>query len=294
MPELPEVETVKRQLTAVLIGQSIKSVKVLRDKSFIGSPQEVIGSELISINRKGKMLVIEVRSKETGVKEEKFILIHLKMTGQLIYQTHNGDSDRIVGGHPNNSWTNQLPDSHTRVIIELSEGTLFFNDQRVFGWVKVVTTKELEVILSKMPPDIIDPEVTTEFLYTLVKRSNRPIKLVIMDSSRLGGVGNIYANDALWDAGIHPYRKANTLTKVETKRLLESMKKVVNLGIELGGATAADRKFVNTQGFGGKYQDFFLTYERRGLACKREDCSGVIEKISIGGRGSYFCPVCQK
>lgn len=313
MPELPEVESVRRQLEPVLVGKKIISLEVLREKSFSGDLESVIGSQIIAVKRKAKVIFVELRNRK---KEINYLMIHLKMTGQLIYEdtrnkeqetsdksinnslTHSPDKQstqpRIVGGHPNKSWTNKLPDSHTRVIIKLNKGTLFFNDQRVFGWVKVVDQLLVNQIISKLPPDIIDRECDEKYFYKILKSSGRAVKLVILDSQKVGGIGNIYACDGLYLAGINPQTSAKTLTKKESDILLKSLKQVVNLGIKMGGATAADGKFVNTMGQGGKYQDHFLVYEQTGQVRERNGIKGIVQKFKQGGRGTYWVPEHQK
>ncbi len=302
MPELPEVETIRRQLGGVLSGQKVVAVDVRRAKSFGGKKSQMVGKKIKGVGRKGKMVVVDLG--------DPHLLIHLKMTGQLIYQekkntevdephfkdhrVHMKFGGRIIGGHPTASWISKLPDKHTRIVIKLSRGTLYFNDMRVFGWIKVVDEKERDRVLEKMPPDVIDREMDGEGFYKILRVSARAVKLVVMDSTKIGGVGNIYANDGLWKARIDPGRKAKSLGRVESDRLLLALKAVVRLGIKLGGATASDQKFVQTTGLGGKYQEHFLTYEREGEKCKRRSCVGVIRKIKLGGRGTYSCPKCQK
>lgn len=294
MPELPEVETIRRQLEPVLVGQRIMSVEVLREKSWGGDIEVVVGSEIVGVRRRAKVLIVDIRHKSLVISH---LLVHLKMTGQLIYEETSNKlqvtSSRIVGGHPNSSWTAQLPDRHTRVVLGLDQGTLYFNDMRVFGWVKQVTSNKLQEIVGSMPPDIVDPECTPDYFYQILQRSSRPVKLVILDSHKVGGVGNIYANDGLFLAGIDPRRSANSLSRKETDKLLASLKQVVNLGIELGGATMADGKFVNTQGYGGRYQEFFQVYEREGELVERDGKSGYVEKFKLGGRGTYWVPKLQ-
>ena len=320
MPELPEVETIRAQLDDVLVGQTLESVEVLREKSWSGEISSIVGRKVGGVDRKGKMLIVELQEKK---KKLRYLVIHLKMTGQLIFDENDQFSNRnfqnkskdrklhfeldhrvvglarsrratrIAGGHPSASWVHDLPDNHTRVVMKLSGGTLYFNDMRVFGWVKVVDGKGLQKMLGRMPPDINERVVNRTWFRELLSRSGRAVKLVVMDSGKLGGVGNIYANDGLWDAKIDPRRVAKSLSNEEADRLVVSLKKVINLGIELGGATASDDKFVQATGLGGKYQKHFLTYERKGEKCKRKDCAGVIEKIKVGGRGTYFCPKCQ-
>lgn len=291
MPELPEVETVSKQLSAVLPGQVISSLLVLAKKSFKGEVSRIVGQKVLSVKRRAKVLNICL----TG---EVHLLVHLKMTGQLIYipQKSNLKSqklNRIVGGHPTEDWVGELPSKHTRVVLELSKGTLFFNDQRLFGWVKVVEESDLENEHRNYGPDIIDTQrVTSSYFYKQLQASRVSIKVVILEQKRIAGVGNIYANDALFDAGINPRRQAGSLTRRESDALLSSLQKVMNLGISLGGAS--ETNFLHINGMGGKYQEHFLVYKKSGQKCGRKGCKGVIEKIQLRGRGTYYCPLCQK
>jgi formamidopyrimidine-DNA glycosylase len=284
MPELPEVETIRKQLGRVLVGQRIKKVEVKREKSFKGSVKQVVGKKIIGIGRKAKLLVM-------GLSGRLNLLIHLKMTGQLVYQRQGGR--RVIGGHPTRDWVGELPSKHTRVIFELDKGRLFFNDMRVFGWVKVVDRTELEKELEKYGPDVIDKGLGEDKFFELLQKSGRAVKLVIMDQSKMGGVGNIYANEGLWCAQVKPQRVAKELDKKEASRLLECLRQVVEQGIKYGGATASDDNYVNALGLGGKYQEHFLVYEQEGKKCQRRGCQGRVKKVKLGGRGTYFCPKCQ-
>lgn len=309
MPELPEVETVVRQLNLVLVGRGIQDVKVLREKSARSDLEELVGRRVVGVSRFAKNIVVELENNEQKTRSnEIYLLVHLKMTGQLVFDENNQLSNsnfqrkgnRVVGGHPSRDWVGELPSKHTRIVLTFEDGSkLFFNDQRVFGWMKTVTSDELRVKREKLPPDVVDEEFTLEYLSGVLKRSGRAVKLVILDQSKMGGMGNIYVCDALWRARIKPQKKAYRLTRIETKRLWESMRFVLSQGIELGGASYSN--FVDTKGLGGKYQEHFLTYDREGEKCKRRSpdgdrfiCGGVIKKIKLGGRGTYFCPKCQK
>jgi formamidopyrimidine-DNA glycosylase len=283
VPELPEVETIARQLQNVLPRKTIKTVEVLREKSFIGSNKRIIEKAIKNVSRKAKTIIIELE------KCEQVMLIHLKMTGQLIYVDGN---KRVFGGHPNDDWVKSLPSKHTRVVIKFTdESTLFFNDMRVFGWVKVVPSAEYQVQSKKLPPDVIDAEYTMEYLIKVLKSSSRAVKLILLDQAKIGGLGNIYVNDALWEAGTKPTRKGNTLNKQEIDRIHRATIEVINRGIKAGGASESTYKHIN--GLGGTYQNETRVYKREGKPCYRND-GGVIEKIKIGGRGTYFCPMCQK
>ena len=274
MPELPEVETITRQLEKVLVGHKIVGVEVKHPKSFRGDKSKIVGQKITGMRRRAKMMMVELAN---GY----FVLVHLKMTGQLIYQDLRNPSASLR--------TNK----HTRVIVNLDNGAkLFFNDQRIFGWMKVVTREGLERELKNYGLDIIDETVTGDYFYGMLQKSRRAVKLVITDQVKIAGVGNIYANDGLWCAGIDPRREANKINKQESDKLLTCLRQVINAGIKYGGATASDDNYVNASGLGGKYQEHFLVYERVGAKCY--GCKSIIVKAKLGGRGTYFCPECQR
>lgn len=284
MPELPEVETIARQLNGALKGKTVSDIEVIKERCFHGDAKRIIGWEVESVGRKSKVIEILFSG------QEDMIIIHLKMTGQLILVS---GKERIAGGHPTVDWVNKLPSSHTRVIIDFSDGSkLFFNDMRMFGWMKLVSKEKYEKEIKKQAPDVVDSHFTEEYFGQVLKKSGRAVKLVLMDQEKIGGVGNIYANDALYLAEIMPDRKANSLSLEETKKLFDAVKKVINLGIKYGGASAADDKYVNASGLGGKYQEHFLVYQKEGEVCKR--CGGKILKTRLGGRGTFYCPGCQR
>jgi formamidopyrimidine-DNA glycosylase len=282
MPELPEIETVRLQLQKVLPGQKIKQLEVLNEKTVHGSAELVKHKIVKQVTRVAKVLIVEL---EGGVS----FAFHFKMTGQLIYLE---GTKRIVGGHPTPDFINNLPSSHTRAIFHLSKSKLFFNDQRKFGWIKIGTTDEITNlnILKKMGPEPFN--ITESEFIQRVSKSKRPIKLVIMDQEIVSGVGNIYANDALWEAKTDPIRPANTLTSKQYHDLYEGIVRVLTEGIQFGGATAADAKYMDLHGLGGHYQDHFRTYDRTGKPCLRDQTP--ITKITLGGRGTYYCHRCQK
>lgn len=285
MPELPEVETIVRQLQRVLPGRTIVKVAILHTKTFEGDAQVLKNKTIESITRRAKMTLITF-------KNSKLILaIHLKMTGQLIFVPNSAvKAKRIVGGHPTPDWIQSLPSPYTRASISFSDGSvLYFNDQRLFGWIRIMTRDWWLATSYKLPPDVIDPEFTTQYLSKVLNKSTRAVKLVILDQAKMGGMGNIYANDALWLAQINPAKPAHTLSKIEIVALHQAMQRVLFRGIELGGASESTYKHIN--GMGGKYQEEFLIYKKEGEECKR--CGGIIEKFKLGGRGTYWCRGCQ-
>lgn len=282
MPELPEVETIRRQLNEVLVGKKIKRVEVLREKSFGGDPKRLVGWEISRVDRKSKLIEIYFKNKE------EILIVHLKMTGQLVFV--DGE-ERVVGGHPTADWVSNLPSKHTRVVLNFVDGSkLFFNDLRVFGWMRMVNKEKYEKEMRKTSPDVTEKKFSLEYLTEVLKKSKKAVKLVLMDQEKIGGLGNIYANDALYLAKIMPNRKADSLGSLEIKNLLIAIREVINRGIKYGGASAAN--YVDTKGMGGTYQDHFLVYKRDGQLCDR--CKGIIQKMKIGGRGTFYCPRCQK
>ncbi len=278
MPELPEVETLRRQLEKTIISKKISQVKVLRAKSFQGNPKQIIGKKIIGIERKAKILIVKLSGKL-------YLLIHLKLTGQLIYHQKR---QRIVGGHPTLDWVNKLPSKHTRVIINFSDGSkLYFNDIRVFGWMKIV--KNLKLKIKNLGVEPFGKEFTIKYLKDIFSKSGRAVKLVLMDQSKIAGIGNIYANDALFLARIDPRKPTKQLSNLAIKQLRASIIKVLKTGIKYGGASKNTYKHLD--GLGGSYQKHFLVYQQDGKKCRK--CGNLIKRIKIGGRGTFFCPKCQ-
>lgn len=282
MPELPEVETITKRLKPYLVNKTISDVVQHHPKSFIGDKTRIIGLNVEDVSRRAKMIRIHL--------EKKFnLLVHLKMTGQLIYVD---DQHRVGGGHPTEDWIAQLPTKHTRTEIQFSDGSkLFFNDQRLFGWIKVMTNEEVDREWAKYAPDVIAPEFTLPYFTEIVQRRGMPIKLLIMDNTIVSGIGNIYACDALNLAQLSPFQKANSLTSDQIETLYNAVKATIQKGIDLGGATT-DGKYIDVHGFAGKYQLQARVYDRKGKACLH--CGGEIIKEKLGGRGTYYCSVCQK
>ena len=277
MPELPEVETIRRGLSKFIIKDKIKNTTILCDKSFIGEPQTAV---VTNIRRFGKALIIDLDN-------QKSLMIHLRMTGQLIYD----GKERYAAGHPSENFVDKLPNKQTRVIFELQNGTLYFNDQRKFGFIKVIKTKEVEndPFIKKLAKE--PWQMKTLDFYEKLQKHSAPIKAVILDQTTIAGLGNIYADEALFKAKIHPKVKANKLTKKEAEDLLEAAKCVMEKSIESGGSTLKDYK--KADGTKGDYLDKFAqVFNRQGQKCPR--CGTTIKKIKVAGRGTHICPNCQK
>jgi formamidopyrimidine-DNA glycosylase len=287
MPELPEVETVKRGLEVLIVHKKVAQVTCDNEKSFpndeASAKKFLISAEVISVRRRAKVLLIDLSSDYS-------LMIHLKMTGQLVFR----GKESFGAGHPNDSLVNKLPDRTTRVIFEFNDGSLlYFNDQRKFGWVKLLPTIEIQNVpfIQKLGPEPLTDDFTAEILYErLQRRKNTSIKAAILDQTVLAGVGNIYADEALWGARIHPTILVKNLNKKQVTKLYEEIRYVMNLSIEKGGST--DRNYVNAEGKKGSYIDFARVFRREGQACK--ECGNEIIKTRVAGRGTHVCEFCQK
>lgn len=286
MPELPEVEIVRRGLEGLIVGKVVKTVQSDNPKSFPNANQDVeqflVESRVTDIRRRAKVLMIDLSTEYT-------LVVHLKMTGQLVYR---GD-ESFGAGHPNDSLINELPDRSTRVVIEFSDGShLYFNDQRKFGWMKLLPSLEVENIdfMKRVGPEPLEADFTKEqFAERFARRRRTSIKAAILDQSVVAGVGNIYADESLWGAKIHPSRQVQSLSKKELFELYHQVRTVMSLSIEKGGST--DRNYVNAEGGRGSYLEFANVFRREGQDCRR--CGAEIIKIRVAGRGTHICPNCQ-
>lgn len=288
MPELPEVETVRIGLSELLPRRVFKAAVHDTDKSFPNAPADItaflVGSSVTSVRRRAKVLIIELSSNYS-------LVIHLKMTGQLVFVSAD---TRFGAGHPNDSLVNALPDKSTRVEFSFEDGSkLFFNDQRKFGWVKLIPTAEVPNIdfMQKVGPEPLDASFTAEaFTARFVRRKNTTIKAAILDQTVVAGVGNIYADESLWGAKIHPGTLVKNVTKAQFSRLFTELQYVLNLAIQKGGSS--NHTYVNAEGKKGSYMDFARVFRRENLPCPR--CGTTIVKLRIAGRGTHICPKEQK
>ncbi len=288
MPELPEVETVRIGLGRLLPGKTVKAVVHDNEKSFPNAAVDVnaflIGTEILNVKRRAKILLIELSSNYS-------LLIHLKMTGQLVFVS---PETRFGAGHPNDSLIGNLPDKSTRVEFTFGDGSkLFFNDQRKFGWVRLMPTAEVPnmAFMQKLGPEPLAADFTAEQLGgRLQRRKNTSIKAALLDQSVIAGVGNIYADESLWGAKIHPATLVRNVSEQKMVRLFTELQYVLNLAIQKGGSS--DKNYVNAEGKKGSYLSFARVFRREGLACPR--CGTSIVKLRVAGRGTHICPRCQK
>lgn len=288
MPELPEVETIRVGLAKLLPGKTIADVWHDWPKGFPNAPADVARfmtkANIQEIRRRAKVLIIDLSTKYS-------LVIHLKMTGQLVFV----DNDKkFGGGHPTDSLVGKLPDRSTRVVIDFTDGSkLFFNDQRKFGWMRLIPTLEIPEIdfMKKVGPEPLDDDFTVDrFIERLKKRKNSVIKAVLLDQEVLAGVGNIYADESLWGAKIHPLMPVNRVPRTKLVLLYNSLRDVLNLSIQKGGST--DRNYVDSQGQKGSYMNFANVFRKQGQPCPR--CGTEIIKIRVAGRGTHICPKEQR
>jgi formamidopyrimidine-DNA glycosylase len=288
MPELPEVETIRLGLAELLPGKLIIDVKYDWPKSFLVEADQldkkIINSTVTGISRRTKVLMINLSSGYS-------LVIHLKMTGQLVYRSKGF---RFGAGHPNDSLVGNLPDKSTRVEISFSDKSkLFFNDQRKFGWMKLVSTPSLtnEDFFKHIGPEPLDDSFSPKILkLRLMRFKNRNIKAALLDQTVIAGLGNIYADESLWEAKIHPLTLVSNISDEQFDLLHQGIIKVLKLSIKKGGST--NRNYVNAEGKKGSYIEFANVYKREGQDCGR--CGNTIIKIRVAGRGTHICPHCQK
>ncbi len=301
MPELPEVETVRRGLEKLIVGRKILSVNVLNEKSFSAAStvlaKEVVGAEIVAARRRAKVLIIDL---STGYS----LVCHLKMTGQMVFRqattarpglaAEGAETENWGGGHPTDSFVTELPDRSTRVEFDLSDNAkLFFNDQRKFGWIKLIPTVEVMEMdfIKKLGPEPLIGNPEKEFLTRIRRRNNTTVKAAILDQTVIAGIGNIYADESLWASEIHPATRVRDLSDGKLGELLKNAIDVMQKSIASGGSTM--KNYIKADGTKGDYLEKFANVFRRdGQPCPR--CGTTIEKIRVAGRGTHICPECQK
>jgi len=312
MPELPEVTVITRQLDKKLKSLVLESIDYDWPKKFLWndfSIKDLKGLKIEKVERIGKIVKIDLANGMVGkwnVRQDRklkkptilqsnypknlSILIHLKLTGQLIYQD---EKTRIAGGHPIPPLNLPVPNKTTRVTFKFTNGGhLYFNDIRKFGWVKIVENEKAKVkeaIGMELGPDPLTMSYG-EFCERLEKRGQFRIKKLLMDQSFISGVGNIYSDEALWRAKIHPRRSAISLKPSEVRKLYEGIRDCLKLAIEKGGSSR--NAFVDSGGEKGLYLSYAKAYHMTGKPCAR--CKIPIVREKMDSRSAHFCPFCQK
>ncbi|MBQ2088275.1 MAG: bifunctional DNA-formamidopyrimidine glycosylase/DNA-(apurinic or apyrimidinic site) lyase [Selenomonas sp.] len=274
MPEMPEVEIIRRYLDKMVQGQQIMSVDIVLPRMIKWPEPEkfrslVTGQRIESMARRGKYLLMEL----TGGRE---VVFHLRMTGRLVYEPEGVNHD-----------------SHARVIFKLGNGaSLVYGDTRTLGTIHGLQAGERWRLkgLSEMGPEPLSDDFTAEYLQGVAQKRKGAIKSFLLNQKYISGIGNIYADEALFLAGIHPQRPANMLTETECRKLADAVNEVIAAGIADGGTTFRD--YQNGAGGKGGHQEHLYAYGRTGQPCRK--CGTPMERITVGGRGTHFCPQCQE
>ena len=298
MPELPEVESLRRGLEKRILNQKILNVWVGKPKLVSGRGNirkasiakvkkfitELEGETFKSISRQAKNLIFNFKS-------GKVLVVHLKMSGQLVYQAKNPKEKKVWGGHPIEITEQKLPHKHSHVIFKLSRGTLYYNDTRMFGYLLYYPSlADAGSHFETYGLDPITPEFTLKKFAEGLQNKKGKLKTVLMGQTVVTGVGNIYADESLFRAKIHPLRNASSLKPAEIKNLYTAIKKILRRAIELGGSSVAD--YLLADGSRGNYARELKVYGRGGLPCTR--CGTILSEIQVNNRTTVYCKKCQK
>jgi formamidopyrimidine-DNA glycosylase len=297
MPELPEVETTTRGLRKAIEGLVIKNVwtdlstKDKRQKTAIANPKyftvfkrEVLNKKVLSVERRAKNILINISAGKT-------ILIHLKMTGHLLYGKYKfiKKTNRWIPSE--NGPLNDPYNRFVHVVFSFSnEKNIAFSDARKFGKITLLDTKNAHDTkhLNNIGPEPLDKNFNLEKLRErLNKKPNGKIKTVLIDQSIIAGIGNIYSDEILWHAGVHPERKVSKLKESEIKLIYNAIKETLAKGIDFGGDSMSDYR--NIHGLPGKFQIHHEAYRRTGKKCRKKSCKGIIKRKMINGRSAHFC-----
>jgi len=273
MPELPEVETVRKQLEPLLLGRKIIDVRVpdlriIAPANLKDFRHSVIGQEISVVGRRGKYLLLHFQNSSV-------LVLHLRMTGRLTHTTDPGAIDQ----------------RHLRLVIGLADGNaVAFHDQRRFGTAFVLRPAQSQEYWHRLGPEPLGRSFTAKSLAQILDARQRPIKPLLLDQHLIAGIGNIYADESLYRAGIHPLRSAASLDPEEIQSLTRAIKQTLRRAIKLEGSSIDTYR--TASGEQGRFQETFKVHRRAGERCP--GCGCVVEKIRVGGRGTYFCPSCQK
>ncbi len=288
MPELPEVETVRLQLLSKIKNKQIKKVQVFNEKTVRSNESftKVLTHKTFSnIDRIGKLMIFSFKNEPNL-----FLLAHLKMTGQFFYLDKK---KKISGGGHSMTELDQkdLPNKHSRVAFYFTDDSaLFFNDMRKFGYIELADTERVKKAKGRFGPEPIKNDFDKVTFATNLKKKNRSIKAVLLDQTFIAGLGNIYVDEVLFKAKVSPERKASDVTQKEAYTIAKASGEVMNKAISVGGTTF--QHFKDTGGKNGNYTDYLKVFGKHKTACPR--CKTMIQKIRVAGRGTHFCPTCQK
>ncbi len=287
MPELPEVETIRNGLRRFVLNKEIKELKIFDKKltPFLLGYKKLKNDKILEIDRIGKLLIFKFK------KSPLFLLVHLKMTGQLVYLPNNSKK-LMVGGHSNSGQEKDRENfKHLRFQINFLKGdVLFLNDTRRFAYVKLVNKIELNTIKGKFGLEPLEKIKYSDFLKLLEGRANKNIKAFLLDQSLVSGIGNIYADEILFAAGVLPQRKVFSLKESEKKLIFSNISRILKLAVKKRGTTFSN--YIDAEGQTGEFVKLLKVYGRDGQKCQK--CQNLILKDRVAGRGTHYCPRCQK
>ncbi len=289
MPELPEVETVRLQLLNKIVGKCINGVEVFHAKTVAHDStieDRLVGKTIADIDRIGKLLIFSFKNES-----DLFLLAHLKMTGQFFFVEKSGEV-ATGGGHSMTAAdVSEFPGRHTRVAYYFSDGSaLYFNDMRLFGYTKLADSETVKKAKAGFGPEPIDEAFDIDWFVTELRKKKTVVKAALLNQAFVAGLGNIYVDEALWRAKVRPTRRANKVTKGEAAAIAAASGDVMREAIAFGGTTF--QNFKDTGGENGNFTDFLNVFGKHGGKCPR--CGETIKKIRCAGRGTHYCPGCQK
>jgi len=286
MPELPEVEVVRQQLSNRVTGRTVEDIKIRDWKSVRGDRHfisQTVGQTITAIDRTGKYLIFTLSD------EDSYLICHLRMTGRLIFVPSESDT-QIGGGHKLPEGRKSQPHEHTRIIFTFSnDAHLYFNDMRKFGYIRRADVDEVKNQRSKLGPEPLTADYTTDVLKNVLKDRKTSLKAALLKQSDIAGLGNIYVDEACWRAGIRPDSTAGSLGSQDTQALYDATQSVLADALSYGGTTIDG--FADTNGAAGNFSDRLAVFGREGEPCRR--CGHTVEKIRTAGRGTHLCPECQ-
>lgn len=288
MPELPEVETVRRDLQKSLLNKKITHIDIKLNR-LIKNPVDFFiakleGNSFADIERIGKLLMFKLKRDHT------WLLIHLKMTGQLVYRL---GEKTVYGGHSLSASNHIVSEKYDWVTFRFADGSyLTFNDMRTFGYLKLISNEDQQrIVRENFGIDALHNDFSLAHVRDILRDRKTSLKAVLLNQQLIAGIGNIYADEICFAAGVKPSRRANTLTPAEIKKIYLHTKKILAKAVKYRGTTFST--FVDGHGHGGNFRQHLKAYGRQGLSCLR--CkTGVIQKKKIAGRGTSFCNNCQK
>lgn len=286
MPELPEVETIRQDLLQKVINKKIIDVEILHKKTVRNNERSFLSilknNKIKNIKRTGKLIIFEL------VDGNNFLLVHLKMTGQLIYKK---GGQITAGGHSESNTDLNLPNRHTRVIITFADKSkLFFNDMRLFGYMKIEDEQSKDKIVGNFGIEPLTKDFTLPNFEKIFENRRTNIKAILLNQKLIAGLGNIYVDEVCFEADVRPDKSAANLSKEQMKRIYSAIELIIKKAIEKRGTTF--NNYIDADGNKGNFLDCLKVYGRGGGNCKK--CKNILKKINLAGRGTVFCEKCQK